>query len=180
MPYTRDPDFYQEALAQTRQWQREGRERHRRAMEELHAERQRGRYEDLQQDWGKSPWTLGSRPSCKRQPWWGQPIEGAPQPSEADRAWSALARRHPGRVVYRGYRPERREPWTPLPENWFSFQRVLAGRDKRQATTREASVGFQKTHPADPPTGMKFGQLFKGSVKNVGYGLSRTHRGAGR
>lgn len=68
--------------------------------------------------------------------------------------WRALAHRHPGRVVYPEFNPDRPQPpWVPVKDNRTWWQR----NQPRQAAPRTVRSGWpSEPAPADPPSGMKF------------------------
>lgn len=68
--------------------------------------------------------------------------------------WRALAHRHPGRVVYPSFNPDRpREPWVPVKDNRTWWER----NKPRQATFTPVRARLaDEVLPALPPSGGTF------------------------
>lgn len=60
--------------------------------------------------------------------------------------WRELLRRHPGRIIYPQFDPDRkREPWVRIASN-ANWQRVT-GRDARRSSTRVVRAGWDDPQP---------------------------------
>lgn len=89
-------------------------------------------------------------------------------------AWRALAHRHPGRVVYPEFNPDRPQPsWVPVKENRTWWER----NKPRKATLRTVRSGWSTDPvPADPPLGGTFNPDPAGRAGLVPYQVDAEER----